>query len=158
MVVEFTLGKPKFAAHESANAAALARLGELRTHALALADRDAAAYAQLNALWKLPKDAPERAAGWDAAVAEAIEAPQAILDAACEVAVRCQGLAAATNPNLASDLAIALDLARVACRAAAHNVDVNLPSVTDADRRQALADRMQVALARAGAAAGAAHA
>ena len=53
-------------------------------HALALADRDAAAYGQLNALWKLPKDAPERAAGWDAAVAEAIEAPQAILEAARE--------------------------------------------------------------------------
>lgn len=158
MVVEFTLGKPKFAAHESANAAALALLAELRMHALALADRDAAAYAQLNALWKLPKDAPERAAGWDAAVAEAIEAPQAILDAACEVAVRCQGLAAATNPNLASDLAIALDLARVACRAAAHNVEVNLPSVGDAARRQALADRMHAALARAGAAAGTAHA
>ena len=154
MVVEFTLGKPKFAAHESANAAALARLGELRTHALALADRDAAAYAQLNALWKLPKDAPERAGRWPAAVAEAIDAPQAILDLAAVVAATCGTLAGRTNANLASDLAIAADLARLSARAAAHNVRVNLPSVSDAGDRAARAGRMDAALAAAGTAAG----
>ena len=111
MAVEFTLGKPKFAAHEAANAAALARLVELRTQALALADRDAAAYAQLNALWKLPKDAPERAAGWDTAVAEAIEAPQAILDAACEVAVHCTELSELGHVNAGVSQRLCVNLA-----------------------------------------------
>ena len=151
MVLEFTMGKPKFAAHETANAASLARLGELRRTALALADRDAEAYGALNALWKLPKDSPARAAAWDGAVAEAIDAPQAILDAAVEIATTCAGLADRTNPNLASDLAIALDLARVAARAAAHNVDVNLPSVADEAARAALRARMDRALRDAGA-------
>ncbi|MFM8639231.1 MAG: cyclodeaminase/cyclohydrolase family protein [Planctomycetota bacterium] len=151
MVVEFTLGKPRFAAHEASNAEALARLGALRRDALELADRDADAYGALNALWKLPKDAPDRVRGWDAAVAEAIDAPQAILDLAAEVAAACGALAPRTNPNLASDLAIALDLARVAARAAAHNVEVNLPSVADEDTRNARRERMQRALGAAGA-------
>jgi hypothetical protein len=75
MVLEFSLGKPKFAEHEATNASALARLRELRHEALELADRDAEAYGALNALWKLPKDAPARLTAWDAAVAAAIDAP-----------------------------------------------------------------------------------
>lgn len=155
MVLEFTVGKPKFAEYDGANAASLARLADLRRTALSLADRDAEAYGALNALWKLPKDAPARLAAWDAAVAEAIDAPQAILDAAAEIAATCAGLGARTNPNLASDLAIAVDLARVAARAAAHNVEVNLPSVADADDRASRRRRMDAALdeARARAAA-----
>ncbi len=157
MVLEFTLGKPAFAAHEGPNAAALRRLGELRHAALALADRDAEAYGALNALWRLPKDAPARqGTEWDAAVAEAIDAPQAILEAAAEVASTCAALSARTNANLASDLAIAVDLARVAARAAAHNVAVNLPSVRDAADREGRRARMDAALAAAGA--GTAHA
>lgn len=151
MVLEFTLGKPRFAPHEAANAASLARLADLRRAALSLADRDAEAYGALNALWKLPKDSPVRATAWEGAVAEAIDAPQAILDAAAEVAATCAGLGERTNPNLASDLAIALDLARVAARAAAHNVEVNLPSVADEPARAALRARMERALRQAGA-------
>ena len=154
MVIEFTLGKPAFAAHEDALRAAAARLAAIRAEALALADRDAAAYGALNALWKLPKDAPERAARWHAAVAEAIDAPQAILDLSAVVAATCGTLAGRTNANLASDLAIAADLARLAARAAAHNVRVNLPSVGDSADRAARAGRMDAALAAAGTAAG----
>lgn len=154
MVVEFTLGKPAFAAHEEANRAAAARLAGIRAEALALADRDAAAYGALNALWKLPKDAPERTARWPAAVAEAIDAPQAILDLAAVVSATCGALAGRTNANLASDLAIAADLARLAARAAAHNVRVNLPSVGDAGDRAGRTKRMDAALAAAGTDAG----
>ena len=154
MVVEFTLGKPAFAAHEDALSAAAARLAAIRAEALALADRDAAAYGALNALWKLPKDSPGRAARWPAAVAEAIDAPQAILDLSAVVAATCGTLAGRTNANLASDLAIAADLARLAARAAAHNVRVNLPSVGDSADRAARAARMDAALAAAGTAAG----
>ncbi len=158
MVLEFTVGKERWAAHEDGNRRALARLGELRAAALTLADRDAAAYGALNALWKLPKDDPARTRAWDAAVAEAIDAPQAILDLAAEVAGACARLGASTNPNLASDLAIAVDLARAAARAAAHNVEVNLPSVADPAAREARRARMATALSAAGArAGGAAH-
>ncbi|RLS46024.1 MAG: formiminotransferase-cyclodeaminase [Planctomycetota bacterium] len=152
MVLEFTIGKPKFAADDASNGSALKRLTELRHHALVLADRDAEAYGVLNSLWKLPKDAAERLNGWDAAVAAAIDAPQAILDAAAEIAATCSGIAARTNPNLASDLAIAIDLACVAARAAAHNVEVNLPSVTDEGDRNTRRAAMTRALSESAAA------
>ena len=155
MVLEFTVGRSKWAAHEAANRTALARLGELRAAALALADRDAAAYGALNALWKLPADDPARASAWPAAVAEAIDAPQAILELAAEVARTCGPLGASTNQNLASDLAIACDLARVAARSAAHNVTVNLPSLDGPADRDARRARMEASLRDAGA--GAAH-
>jgi formiminotetrahydrofolate cyclodeaminase len=79
------------------------------------------------------------------------------LDAAAEIATTCSHLAACTNANLASDLAIAIDLACVAARAAAHNVEVNLPSVTDDGDRNARRAAMTRALTEA-AAAGARHA
>ncbi|MBL9141888.1 MAG: cyclodeaminase/cyclohydrolase family protein [Phycisphaerae bacterium] len=151
MVLEFTLGKPAYAAHEESNAKALARARDLRQRALELADADAQAYGELNSLWKLPKDAAARVQAWDAAVQAAIDAPQAILDAAAETARLAAHLSACTNPNLASDLAIALDLARVAARAAAHNVQVNLPSVQDAAVRARFESRMHASLAEAGA-------
>ena len=157
MVLEFTIGKPKFATSDESNASALQRLTQLRHHALELSDRDAEAYGALNALWKLPKDAPTRLAAWDASVAAAIDAPQAILDTAAEIATTCSALAACTNANLASDLAIAIDLACVAARAAAHNVEVNLPSVTEDGDRNVRRAAMTRALAEA-AAAGARHA
>jgi formiminotetrahydrofolate cyclodeaminase len=156
MVLEFTVGKPRHAAHDAAHRAVLARLAELRRNALALADRDAAAYGTLNAMWKLPSGHADRVIGWDRAVAEAIDAPQAILDAAAELAGHCRAIAGTTNPNLASDLAIAEDLARAAARAAAHNVAVNLPSVADVTDRGTRQERMDRALAEAGAGHGAA--
>lgn len=150
MVVQFTRGKPAFAAHEAALESALARATNLQARLLELADRDAEAYGALNALWKLPKDSPARTEGLEAAVREAIDAPQAILGAAAELACLAVALEGITNPNLASDRAIALDLARVAARAAAHNVQVNLPSLGDEGHRVLCESRMRASLAEAG--------
>lgn len=149
MVIEFTRGKPAFAAHDAELARALERANELRTRLLELAEEDAAAYAALNALWKLPKDSPERAEQWLPCVRAAIDAPQTILDAAAEIARLTAGLKDTTNPALASDLAIALDLARTAARAAAHNVEINLPSLRDPAECAETEARMRRALARA---------
>ncbi|MFO0963000.1 MAG: cyclodeaminase/cyclohydrolase family protein [Phycisphaerales bacterium] len=146
MVLEFTLGKPRFAEFEQQNREALAQLARMRHRALELADEDAQAYGELNSLWKLPKDSPVRLQAWDGAVAAAIRAPQAILDLAAELACICAALRMRTNAQLASDLAIAADLSRVAARAAAHNVAVNLPSVADAPRREAFQRAMDQAL------------
>lgn len=142
MVLEFTIGKPKFAEFEQVNTANLLRFTDLRRQALSLADRDAQAYGELNSLWKLPKDSPIRAESWDAAVSEAIDAPQAILETAAEIATLSAQLYGKTSSMLASDLAIAVDLATVAARAARHNVEVNLPSVTDSNDRQQRRARM----------------
>lgn len=150
MVLEFTVGKPAFAAHDAANRTALERSRAMSRLALDLADRDASAYLALSALLKLPKDSEARKAAWDGTVREAIDAPQAILSLAAEVARMASSLRDVTNPHLASDLTIALELARVAASAAAHNVSANLSSVSDAKKATTYEGRMKDALVAAG--------
>ena len=71
MVLRYTVGRANFAAHEAQNTAALAELDAMRAEALRLADRDAAAYARLAALWKLPEGDATRARDFQPAVREA---------------------------------------------------------------------------------------
>ena len=131
MVLRYTVGRPAFAAHEASNAAALAELDAMRATALALADRDAAAYARLASLWKLPEGDPTRARDFAPAVQEAIDAPQAIVDLASRACTLLAELPSRTNARLGSDLAIAANLAALAADAAEWNVRVNLPSLAD---------------------------
>jgi formiminotetrahydrofolate cyclodeaminase len=150
MVLRYTVGRPAFAAHEAANTAALSELDAMRATSLELADRDAAAYARLAALWKLPESDPARARDFQPAVQEAIDAPQAIVDLAHRACALLGELAERTNPRLGSDLAIAANLAALAADAAAWNVRVNLPSLSDAAAARAHGERTasQIAAAR----------
>jgi formiminotetrahydrofolate cyclodeaminase len=141
MVLRYTVGRPSFAAHEAQNTAALADLDAMRATALALADRDAAAYARLAALWKLPEDDATRAREFQPAVREAIDAPQAIVDLAHRACALLAELPARTNARLGSDLAIAANLAALAADAAEWNVRVNLPSLSDAAAARAHGER-----------------
>ncbi|MFZ4722397.1 MAG: cyclodeaminase/cyclohydrolase family protein [Phycisphaerales bacterium] len=141
MVLRYTVGRPSFAAHEAQNTAALAELDAMRATALALADRDAAAYARLAALWKLPEDDATRAREFQPAVREAIDAPQAIVDLAHRACALLAELPARTNARLGSDLAIAANLAALAADAAEWNVRVNLPSLSDAAAARAHGER-----------------
>ncbi len=127
MVVSFALSKSKFASFAPAHRAALTGLTDLRKTALRLADLDAAAYRALNALWKLPKDDAARELGWNAAVEDAIQAPQSVIETASSVLGQLEPLIGTTAESLKSDLAIAIDLAAAAARAAAWNVRANLP-------------------------------
>ena len=131
MVLRYTVGRPAFATHEVANSDALARLDATRTAALALADRDAAAYARLADLWKLPAGDARRDREFGAALQEAIDAPLAIVREAAQVAETLHALPTRTNARLGSDLAIAASLAATSADAAAWNVHVNLPSLAD---------------------------
>lgn len=147
MVVNYSHGRKSLAEHESLHAAALTSLAETRTAALALAERDAEAYGALNALWKLPEDDPARQAGWTDAVAGAIAAPRALLEAAVEVRELMQSLEGTLNRNLMSDWTIARLLTRAAAEAAACNVRVNLPLLEDAVVRDELKSVVETALA-----------
>ena len=132
------LGKPNFAAHESENKKKLESLQRAQSQALALADQDAAAYATLSALWKLPNTDPRRVAQEPDAVRAATVAPMAIVLLAEAILESLQNLHKTSNPNLISDLAIAAKLADTAADAAAWNVRVNVPQLeTEAERATA---------------------
>ncbi len=149
MVLRYSLGRPALAAHETDNAAALAELDAMRATALSLADRDAAAYARLAALWKLPAGDAVREGHFPAALQEAIDAPQAIVDLAERACALLTHLPARTNARLGSDLAIAANLCALAADAAAWNVRVNLPSLSDQDRARNLRSAVDAQVRRA---------
>jgi formiminotetrahydrofolate cyclodeaminase len=145
MVVGYAVGKPKFAAHDAAHRAALARFEAGRARAIELAENDARAYGALNRLWKLPKEDPARA-GFDDAVRAAIAAPEATLTLAAETVEALGVLVGTTSASLASDLRIAFDLAVAAADAAIENVRINTPSLADRTEAAAITARTEAAL------------
>ncbi len=132
MVIAYSIDKPALAAHHDRLSRLAHFLDLARSEALALADRDAAAYLALNALWKLPKDQRAAHPEWGPAVSEAIAAPCAISDLALGVASTVHSLEGITTRTLASDLAIALRCALCAYEGGLANVEVNVPLLSDA--------------------------
>lgn len=149
MVVAYTEGKAKWAAHAELHAHAASFLSQVRLEALALADRDASAYRALNALWGIPRDERSRDLRWSPALDEAIAAPSAIADLACATIVLLSRLDGRTSALLASDLRIARLFADAALEAALANVEVNVPmlecAVTAESVRGACASRRALA-------------
>lgn len=136
MAVAYSRGRSSLASFDALHEEALATLSTLQARALDLAEQDATAYARLNALWKLPEDDPARTAGWDEAVEDAIAAPLAVMRESGSVLELLQTLVEATTPMLRSDLAVSAITAESAARAAAVNVNINLPSVSDPGRAE----------------------
>ncbi|MEE2682129.1 MAG: cyclodeaminase/cyclohydrolase family protein [Planctomycetota bacterium] len=138
MVVAYSLGKSSLSEHQSMLETAAERLQRLRGCAVEQADADAAAYRELNTLWRLDEDDPARIEGFADAVRGAIEAPGAIMHSAREVLDCLRELPERSARHLRSDLAIAVELACTGGRAAERNVSVNLPLVEDETLREEL--------------------
>lgn len=139
MVVAYSVGKKNLAEHQPLLESAAAALQRARAMLLQLADEDAAAYALVNELQKLPEGDARRTAEWGGAVAAAVAAPRAAMAICMEVLRMTESLAGKSNAHLRSDLAIAAVLAEAAARSAWWNVRINLSLVADAGERGRLA-------------------
>jgi methenyltetrahydrofolate cyclohydrolase len=148
MVVAYSHGKKKLAAHEPLHAEALNRLSELTEQAVRLAEADAKAYAALNELWKLDESDARRQREWAGAVEAAIDAPMQVLATCVAVIELLEKLAGKTNPMLNSDLAMAAILAEAGARSAAWNVRINLPLLSDAARSREFSEQVDAAIVR----------
>lgn len=135
MVVAYSLGKKNLAEHQPVLQLADRALTNFASLFMQLADEDAAAYALVNELQKLPETDPRRALELPGASAAALAAPGASLAAACDLLRLIESLAPITNKFLRSDLAIAAVLGEAAARSAWWNVLVNLTLIPDADQR-----------------------
>jgi methenyltetrahydrofolate cyclohydrolase len=138
MVIAYTRGKKAYAQHETQLAEAAARLERLRDMLVQLAEEDAAAYAHLNSLMRLPQDDPLRISQWEDAVAEAIAVPRAGVATATALGRLLESLVPISNRWLGSDLAIASDLSAAAARAFLWNVRVNLEQIEVPEHRTAI--------------------
>ncbi len=112
MVVNFTLGKPKYTAFEPELKEILAKSEKLRNDFLELVDLDAAAYAS--------KD-----------TRKALAVPLRLSRLCCHAAKLCPPLVKKSNVNLISDVAVAAVFLESAFVSACFNVQINLKSLAD---------------------------
>lgn len=112
MVINFTLGKPKYAKYEKELKDVLERTEKLRGEFLDLVDKDVTAYQS--------KD-----------LRKALDVPFMVCRLCFETAKLCPPLITQTNKNLISDIAVAAVLLESAFASAYFNVEINLKYLAD---------------------------
>ena len=112
MVVNFTLGKPRYALFEQELKPILAKSKKLTRQFLRLVDLDVAAYQSKN-------------------IRSALKVPLELARLCCQAAKLCPPLVAKGNVNLISDVAVAAIFFESAFTAAVFNVEINLKNLGD---------------------------
>jgi len=112
MVVNFTLGKPKYAVFEKELKRILVESEKLRNNFLDLVDLDVAAYQSKN-------------------IKKSLTVPLRLAKLCCQAAKLCPPLVKKGNVNLISDVAVAAVFLESAFAAACFNVEINLKSLSD---------------------------
>lgn len=147
MVARNTAGNAAYADKAPAMSEIAAEADDLRSGLEELIDADAAAFEQVMAAFRLPKDTPEQKAERSRAIQDgyraAVEPPVLV----CRHALRVLELAALVaeqgSPNAVSDAGVAALLAASALEGAALNVEINLGSIKDDDYRTAHAEAVR---------------
>jgi glutamate formiminotransferase/formiminotetrahydrofolate cyclodeaminase len=115
-------------------------------------DADTAAFDQLLAAMRLPKETAEQREAREAAMADAtvaaIEVPLGVLEHCPEVAELCREVAGIGLQASLSDAGVGVQMARAAAAGAYQNVCINLAGLTDRVRGAALLARADAAWAR----------
>lgn len=134
MVAGMSRGKKAYLQYEAQLSEAIGKLNALREELKAAVDADAESYNQVMGAYKSAKSAasPEEGEGKiQFALHGATAVPLRVAEQAREVRRIAQSLRPVTNPNMASDLSVAIALADAAFTGARANVEINLASVTD---------------------------
>ncbi len=151
MVARLTLGRERLRDAWPAMDAAAGEADRLRVRFLRLVDEDADAYLAVAAARKMPKSTgDEREARTRALACAMLRSARVPLETLL-LAGEAAGLAARVlehgNPSCVTDAGTAVQAVRLAAEAAAYNVKVNLPDVSDAAERARLARETDAALA-----------
>ena len=137
MVARLTVGKKKYADVEARMNQIIVEADKLRAELTEGVQRDAAAFDQVMAAFKLAKDTDEqqaaRVAAIESATHVAAEVPLSVADGAARVLELAAEVAEKGNTSAASDAGSAGAMAGAAIRAAGLNVRVNANSVQDKD-------------------------
>ncbi|MEW6182349.1 MAG: cyclodeaminase/cyclohydrolase family protein [Bacillota bacterium] len=137
MVASLTVGKEKYRDVEAEMTTILEKTTALINGFEELVADDIAAFSGFMAVFKLPKDTEdqkaERARRMQEALKNATDTPLAIASACLEVLELAEQAALKGNKGAVSDAGVAAFLSEAALNAALLNVDINVPSIKDAD-------------------------
>lgn len=135
MVLNFTIGRKKYAAVEAEMGRLVLRTETMRATLLALADKDAQAFGAVAACYGMPRSSAAEKAARTAALQEALkgaaEVPFAIAALCAELLEMACPIAEKGNSNVVSDAATAAHLAHAALHSALLNVNINLKYLKD---------------------------
>ena len=142
MVAGLTIGRKKYAAVDEEMRDLAVRAAGLGNTLSALAAKDASAYAIVSAAYKLPAETDAQKADKttqiDDALIHAAEVPLETARACADVAELAAVVAEKGNTNAASDAGVAALMAEAGCRGACYNVRINISSLSDKSRGEAL--------------------
>jgi len=133
MVASMSRGKKAYLQYEAPLSEAIARLGQLREELKAAIDADAESYNLVMKAYKAAKESADGdgAGAIDAALKQATSVPLGVAERVVEISQIASKLIPITNPNMKSDLATAIALAKAALAGALANVEINLESLKD---------------------------
>lgn len=135
MVCNLTIGKEKYKENWTVMEGVLAKSEAIRAKFIDLMNKDTESFNVFMTAMKMPKATDEEKAVRKAAMAEAsklaTEVPLVTLETCAELSEIALVAAEHGNPNAASDGGCAALLAEAAGKAAAYNVRINLPGVSD---------------------------
>ena len=135
MVARLTIGKKKYAAVEDQMNEILTQAERLRMELTVQRYEDSAAFEEVMAAFKLPKDTPDqeknRAEAIEKAMLLASQVPLKVAQKSVSVMALAERVVALGNLNAISDGASAAALARAALTSAGYNVRINLAGLAD---------------------------
>jgi formiminotetrahydrofolate cyclodeaminase len=135
MVVNFTLGKKKYAEVQEEMARILVETEAIRVNLLALADADVEAFSAVAATYSMPKesdfDKSARSAALQSALKGATKVPFVIAERCLSILILTAPVAEKGNSNVVGDAVTAMHLAQGALHGAIVNVDINLKAIKD---------------------------
>ena len=155
MAANFTIGKKKFAGVEDEVRQILEGIRGTANDLLACVDDDVAAYASVSKAYSMPRATDDEKKARSAAIQDALVVamgpPMRIVRSASAIARELGRLAEIANPMLVSDVGVAAALLKGALLGAKLNVDINLSSLKDAERKAQTAEELGRLVAEAGA-------
>lgn len=135
MVINLTLGKPKYADVENELRSAMNQLLVLKDELLLLSEKDNAAFDEVMMAFKLPKSTPEeqqaRKSAIAAATLNAAKVPAEVISSAGKVVPLLGIIAEKGNKNSLSDTGVALQYLMPCINGALYNVMINCSSLSD---------------------------
>ena len=148
MVASMSRGKKAYLQYESQLSEAIARLSQLREELKSAIDADAESYNVVMKAYKSTKEpagnANDRGVAIASALKQATSVPLGVAANVVEVAEIAAKLRPITNPNMKSDLATAIALAKAALEGALANVEINLDSLkNDSPQNEAFVTEMR---------------